>query len=514
MSDADAMIDRLTARGLSLVEATRKVALFAETARVVAAQAGQAGADGTGALRQWFVPGRIEVLGKHTDYAGGRSLLCAVERGFCVSAAPRADGLLQVTDVRNGVSAQFTLSVDQPEETRWRNYPATVARRLARNFSGELRGAHIAFASDLPRSAGLSSSTTLIIAIFAALAEFNALEQHPAFIANIPTREALAAYLGCVENGRTFGTLIGDRGVGTRGGSQDHTAILCSEAGRLVTHAYTPARRERVVPMPAGYSFLIAASGVAAEKTGEARDDYNRAALAVSVLVEMWQRETGGDTARGYPAIHELALHDPALRDAAGHDLTLYDIVTGRDPTESDAALTGDSAGAPAMGGRATGRSGGAAGPDWFDAAVVAEFRELIARTPHPDFTREVLTARLDQFVLETFQIIPAAGDALARGDLAAFGDLVDRSQAAAELWLGNQVPETIALARLARTAGAAAASAFGAGFGGSVWALVETAGAAEFLDAWRSRYLANFPARADRAELFLTGAGPPLFAL
>jgi len=29
-----------------------------------------------------FVPGRIEVLGKHTDYAGGRSLVCATERGF------------------------------------------------------------------------------------------------------------------------------------------------------------------------------------------------------------------------------------------------------------------------------------------------------------------------------------------------------------------------------------------------------------------------------------------------
>ena len=39
--------------------------------------------------RAWWVPGRIEVLGKHTDYGGGRSLLTTVERGFHVLATPR-----------------------------------------------------------------------------------------------------------------------------------------------------------------------------------------------------------------------------------------------------------------------------------------------------------------------------------------------------------------------------------------------------------------------------------------
>jgi galactokinase len=185
----------------------------------------------------------------------------------------------------------------------------------------------------------------------------------------------------------------------------------------------------------------------------------------VAALVDLWQR-------------------DGAMRNG---DDTLYDIVSNHAPM---------------------------AAPADFDARVVAQLREIIAQTTAlpPEFTREALTARLDQFVLETFQIIPAAGDALGREDLAAFGDLVDRSQAAAELWLGNQIPETIALARLARTSGALAASAFGAGFGGSVWALVGTADAPAFLDQWRSRYLANFPDRLGRAEFFLTSAGPPLF--
>ena len=70
-------------------------------------------------------------------------------------------------------------------------------------------------------------------------------------------------------------------------------------------------------------------------------------------------------------------------------------------------------------------------------------------------------------------------------------------------------MPETIALARLAREGGAHAASAFGAGFGGSVWALVDAAGAEEFRDDWLARYAALHPIAAARADAFITRPGP-----
>ena len=108
----------------------------------------------------------------------------------------------------------------------------------------------------------------------------------------------------------------------------------------------------------------------------------------------------------------------------------------------------------------------------------------------------------------------PAAGDALASGDLDVFGTLVDRSQQAAEELLGNQVPETIHLAASARSCGAVAASAFGAGFGGSVWALVETVRAQAFLDAWGESYRARFPRHGEAATFFATGAGCGAFQL
>jgi galactokinase len=90
----------------------------------------------------------------------------------------------------------------------------------------------------------------------------------------------------------------------------------------------------------------------------------------------------------------------------------------------------------------------------------------------------------------------------------------VDRSQRAAEQLLGNQVPETCFLAAAARQLGAAAASAFGAGFGGSVWALVEAERAGALLVAWRDRYLTNLPQHAARCQFFTSGAGPALFRI
>ena len=52
---------------------------------------------------QWyrFSPGRIEIFGKHTDYAGGHSLLAAVPRGIALVARPRTDGMVRVGDVRD-----------------------------------------------------------------------------------------------------------------------------------------------------------------------------------------------------------------------------------------------------------------------------------------------------------------------------------------------------------------------------------------------------------------------------
>jgi len=449
LSDRGELRQRLGKKGLSRVAAEQKAELFAASAATLArAEHGERDAG----LRAFYVPGRIEVLGKHTDYAGGSSMVVAAERGFCLAVRPRDDDEITVTDAVSGETIGFRLEPELvPRSGHWSNYPMTVARRIARNFPGARRGADVAFASDLPLAAGMSSSSAMIVAVFLALDNVNELASRPEYRHNIQSLTDLAGYLGTVENGQTFGSLEGDRGVGTFGGSEDHTAILCARPGQVSQYAYCPVRFERAIPLPPDYAFAVGTSGVVAQKTGTAMEKYNRASRLASQLAEIWRKKTSRD--------------DPHVA----------------------AAL--------------------ASGPD--AAKRLAGFVES-ARPDHAE--QDALRARLEHFITENEQVLPAAGDALSRGDLEAFGDLVGRSQETAERLLGNQVPETVHLAAAARAAGAVAASAFGAGFGGSVWALVERAQSERFLSAWAESYRAKFPQRASAASFFVTDAGPAAF--
>ena len=243
-----------------------------------------------------FVPGRVEILGKHTDYAGGKSLLATVERGFCIAAASRNDDLIRIADAATGDRVAFHFRPDLVATAgHWSNYPMTVARRVARNFRGPLRGADIAFMSDLPPAAGMSSSSAMITGMFKVLAHINRLAERDACKIHLGSPEALAGYLATIENGQSFGPLAGDRGVGTFGGSEDHTALCCSSAGQLQLYSFCPVRRIGTIALPGGHVLAIGASGVLAEKTGQAMAKYNRAAQLVSALLELWQRATGRD---------------------------------------------------------------------------------------------------------------------------------------------------------------------------------------------------------------------------
>jgi galactokinase len=456
VSDAES---QLLAAGMSEHEAARKQALLD---RAEAALVQLTGAD-DGVLFRFWVPGRIEFLGKHTDYAGGRSLLCAAERGMCVAVTPRQDDRLRVHDAITGETLDQRLSehasLEPPSpQGHWATYVRAVARRMVRNFPAPLIGADVALASDLPQAAGMSSSSALVVAMFLALARVNDIQSRDAYRRAIKNSEQLAEYLGTIENGQSFGELAGERGVGTFGGSEDHTAILCSSAGRLMQYAFCPVRLERTVPFPADHVLIVATSGVAAEKTGAVRERYNRLSTMIVEILDRWEAAAG----KRYPTI---AAAIDASPDAADRIRQLL---------RAEAAGPGG-----------TDRARGSAA----DAAA--------------------RHARFEHFLLESNKLIPAAADALAEGDLARLGKLVDHSQQAAEKLLGNQIPETSFLARSARELGAVAASAFGAGFGGSVWALVPEVEAHAFRARWADAYAKQFPVASRASEVLITHAGP-----
>jgi galactokinase len=440
---------RLTAAGMTDDAARSRATLFDRAASAL-------GAEPTFAV---WAPGRIELLGKHVDYGGGRSIVAAVERGFCFVARPRDDHRLIVTAVTSGERVECPVAAAQAPASGWANYVATVAGRVAGNFPGPLRGADVAFVSDLPVASGLSSSSALVVGLFLVLDAVNRLRERAEYRDAIGTCEELGEYLGALENGRTFKTLAGERGVGTLGGNQDQTAILCCEAGRISRFGYLPARREGTLAVPDDLTFVVASSGVEAAKTGDAMERYNRASSLLADILSRWNRVHGRTDASMMRAV-----------------------------TSSD------------------------------DAAKWIRFMYTVrADLPNENFLRAE-NARRDRadrfghFFAEAVEIVPAGWDAWAAADWHAFVRVTDRSQQLAERLLKNQVPQTVHLARRARELGAIAASAFGAGFGGSVWALATREDASAFLESWRDDYTGRFPQHASRSAFFTTAAGPAAF--
>ena len=438
---------RLREAGMSEREALAKTHMFERCAAALATLTGPR--DDAPEPFAFFVPGRIEVLGKHTDYAGGRSLLCAMDRGFAVMALPRNDKHVRAISVASGEVRE--IAPERAAESApgdWSAYVRTVARRVMRDFPAVTRGVDLAFESDLPAASGMSSSSALVVAIFLAIAAANDLENDDTYRRIITSREVLGNYLGAVENGREFGAFVGGEGVGTLGGSQDQTAILCCRAGVLSAYSFCPVRAEGEIPFPADRVFVVAYSGVAAEKTANALLRYNEASLAVVEILRQWNAAT--------------KRHDASLADA---------VVSG--------------------------------------TAAPFVIRDILRDSKSLVFTPQRLIDRFEQFIAESFDIIPRTIAAFNRGDLAAVGRAVDRSQLGVEKLLGNQVSETITLVLLARAFGADASSAFGAGFGGSVWAMVDAEYAEHFTRKWRDAYAHDFPQHAKHAEFIVTRPGP-----
>jgi galactokinase len=450
-----ALAAALVTRGLNVDEQSAKQGLFALVlARLDELDRGgdpnSNRSDTPAPVHAWWVPGRLEVFGTHTDYAGGHTLVCAVPRGFAVVARRRTDNVVYVVDALREqdvslVPEEEVLDSTRPTHQGWRRYVAAVCRRLARNFPGARLGTNLVLASDLPRASGMSSSSALVVAVATALVEAGSLRIRVEWQRNIAGSQDEAGYYACMENGLSFGSLSGDGGVGTHGGSEDHAAILTGTAEHLSAFTFVPMCALEIVRMPPSWRFVLTPSGVPAQKAGVAREAYNRLADGTRILLQLWNRHSRKPS---------VSLRAALMKDA---NETL----------------------------------------DWDH---VAQLQGFITQAKMTLSDEQALVHRLLHFVREDFRTIESI-DAFRRGDHAGVGKLAADSQSDAETFLGNQIPETIALAASARKLGAFAARSFGAGFGGSVWALVDADRAQDFAHRWAP-------------DAFVAMPGPPLLEL
>ncbi len=207
------------------------------------------------------------------------------------------------------------------------------------------------------------------------------MESHPAYQENITSPESLAEYLGAIENGRDYRKLAGTVGVGTLGGSEDHVAIVCSEPGFLKCFSYAPTQFLQKVSLPAGWGLAIGSSGARAEKTGAAMQRYNRLSRLTAETTAAWHKATGRSDVNLAAMLRSADYSNDKLKSILSQNIQLT----------------------------------------W----------------------RQNIFCRLEHFISEDQQFVPAAIDALSKGDIHGFARAVNESHDFGDKLLENQIPET-----------------------------------------------------------------------
>lgn len=224
-------------------------------------------------------PGRLEVLGNHTDYNEGFVLSCAVGQRTTVSLrrAPEGSAACRlVSEWFPGQEASFDIAsaADFTPGRAWANYARGVVAQL------QARGIRVpafwaAVRSDLPASAGMSSSAAFEVALARGLLALAGGEMPPGEIARVgQAAESLA--------------------VGARTGLMDQLTSCLGKRNHLVWSEYRDLSAH-TVPMPAGHVFVVVDSGEKHDLTTEYNDRRAACERAAAVLA---RQEKGVKTLR------------------------------------------------------------------------------------------------------------------------------------------------------------------------------------------------------------------------
>jgi len=408
------------------------------------------------------VPNRVEILGKHTDYQGGETLLLTGPKNFFAIASPADDGLTELVNADPSMGTTvLRVNVNDPVITVkgvGSHYTSRVVKRLSKNLLDagfpSLKEVKSVFIGDVPFGGGTSGSSSKVITDFSIFASVSGLLMNREFIsliiengrkAGLRTNQqgvddfllALSMYLAHYENGLDFGDLKGDRGVGTFGGSEDHTAIVLGKKGKLLYCRYCPTEVLESIDIGSQYSVIVAFSGKRAEKTKEAMTKYNRLSLLASSAVN---------------ALNEIhGTHFSLLRDF------YKELPSGQ--------------------------------------KAHAAYKHLL------EYTKEkALAERACQFFKER-DILRRAVACLKDDNIHEFGNLINESHDLSRKYLKNIVPEIDYLQKCANSLGALGATGFGAGFGGSCYAVVTSTCCADFMKQWEKEYTKKFPQFRDHAQ-------------
>jgi len=197
-----------------------------------------------------FGPGRVNLIGEHTDYNGGLALPFAISQGVLVDATAVEDLVIRAHALDLG--EEFAFAVSQRErEHGWRAFVIGMAAELEA-LGVDVGGANLSIGGDLPRGAGLSSSAALEVALCLALLALAGVD------AEEPGRLELARVCARVEN----------EWVGAQTGLLDQLASLFGEPDAALLIDFATLELEPVPLRLGGWRLVVLDSAQRHEHAG------------------------------------------------------------------------------------------------------------------------------------------------------------------------------------------------------------------------------------------------------
>ena len=113
-----------------------------------------------------YAPGRVNIIGEHTDYNDGFVMPCAINYGTAIAGSKRTDHIWNVYAADLDLEDTFSLDEDFPQsEQKWANYVRGVVKFIQERCPQFKQGADLVISGNVPHSSGLSSSAALEVAM-------------------------------------------------------------------------------------------------------------------------------------------------------------------------------------------------------------------------------------------------------------------------------------------------------------------------------------------------------------
>ncbi len=406
-------------------------------------------------------PGRVNLIGEHTDYNGYPVMPMAIERDILVAMKPVSGTRIRIWNTESKFPPReipLEFPIKPFEQGDWGNYVKAAVHGLLTEklVTGDLRGFDAVYSGNIPDSAGLSSSAALVVVSALAFLRANGQTVDTVHLADVLARA--------------------ERFVGTEGGGMDQAISLLGREHHALKTDFFPLRVKQV-PLPDKYRFVVSHSMVRASKSANARNAYNRRVvecrLAAAIGARAIEQKYGttirvnrlSDLNAGVMKLEEAEVDD-TIHEMLGEDPVSLNEVSSRLGVSKAAILRGYCTLA--------------------DGSLFAE---------PPD--GYILWKRYRHVVTEARRVEQAVG-ALESGNMIRFGQLMNDSHTSCRDDYEVSCPELETLVHLGRKYHAVGSRLTGAGFGGCTVNLVSSAHTTKLLDGLKHEF---YPLLSDTSQ-------------